>query len=184
MEQATFLTLNYDTLLDTRFAEYAPLNAGDRDWYVANKRRWSLIKLHGSVNWGWALPFIDGDASLPRNSTEAFNHIVSHYVEQGFPEFNIDDIQVFRMGQELRTTRWDAEFTNTAVYYPALAMPLGPGDTLVCPSSHTRAANEALTRSDGLNLLVIGYSGLDDEVLRLLSESGNSIRRLLELESK
>ena len=32
---------------------------------------------------------------------------------------------------------------------------------------------------DGLNILVIGYSGLDNEVLRLLRESGNTLRSLL-----
>lgn len=32
---------------------------------------------------------------------------------------------------------------------------------------------------DGLNLLVIGYSGLDQEVIRLLKESGQSLRRML-----
>ena len=32
---------------------------------------------------------------------------------------------------------------------------------------------------DGIDLLVIGYSGLDQEVLRVVSESGNELRRLL-----
>jgi hypothetical protein len=32
---------------------------------------------------------------------------------------------------------------------------------------------------DGLNLLVIGYSGVDQEVLKLLRESKNNIRSLL-----
>jgi hypothetical protein len=32
---------------------------------------------------------------------------------------------------------------------------------------------------DGINLLVIGYSALDQEILRLFSESKNRLRRML-----
>ena len=53
LDEALFRTLNYDTLLDTRFAEYWPLN--DRDWYIKADSRWALVKLHGSVNWAWRL---------------------------------------------------------------------------------------------------------------------------------
>jgi hypothetical protein len=179
LDRATFITLNYDTLLDTRFGEYEPLNTRDRDWYIAEDRRWSLIKLHGSVNWGWKLEFLRGHDSFSRDSTDGFNQIVDDYVVRGFPTFDNDEIEIFRLRHDLRQIRWNTELLNNAVYYPAIAIPLGPGDTVVCPTDHVRAALEALTQEDGLNILVIGYSGVDDEVLRLFSESGNTVRRLL-----
>lgn len=179
MDDALFLTLNYDTLLDSRFAEYTPLVSGDRDWYVSADSRWSLIKLHGSVNWGWRLDLLETHESLSRGGRDTYNKVIDDYVEaQQLPAFENDRLEVFAVGQNLDKTRWDTSI-ETAVYYPALALPLGPGDELVCPSTHLEVASETLKRMDGLNILVIGYSGLDERVLQLLSASGNSIRRLL-----
>jgi hypothetical protein len=42
------LTLNYDTILDDRLATHRMLTTLDN--YIG-ERSWSLIKLHGSVNW-------------------------------------------------------------------------------------------------------------------------------------
>jgi glutamyl-tRNA reductase len=50
---------------------------------------------------------------------------------------------------------------------------------LVCPPEHISAARERLSAAEALNLLVIGYSGLDQEVLRFLAESGRGVRSLL-----
>jgi hypothetical protein len=44
-----FVTLNYDVLLDRRLSAYHPLLSFDE--YVTRDKNWSLIKLHGSVNW-------------------------------------------------------------------------------------------------------------------------------------
>jgi hypothetical protein len=50
LDRVTFVTLNYDTLLDERLSidqGIASLNE-----YVDPRRRWSLMKLHGSIHWG------------------------------------------------------------------------------------------------------------------------------------
>jgi hypothetical protein len=176
-DEALFLTLNYDTLLDRRFTEYSPQSS--MDWYVDSDSRWSLIKLHGSVDWAWRFELPAEYLDVPRNSIESANTVFDYYATHGFPELDNDAIEL-RVGAQLHERRWE---TNTggephAVCYPAVALPLGPADELVCPSRHVEAAKAALDRMDGLDLLVVGYSGLDQEPLRLLSESGNSIRRL------
>jgi hypothetical protein len=56
---------------------------------------------------------------------------------------------------------------------------LGSEDELVCPPNHVDFVRQRLKSIDGLNLLVIGYSGLDQEVLRLFRESNNTVRSLL-----
>ena len=66
-----------------------------------------------------------------------------------------------------------------ALYFPALSVPLGEEDEMMCPPSHVDYLRERLRAQDGLNLLIIGYSGIDKEVRRLLQESGNSVRSLL-----
>lgn len=50
LDRITIVTLNYDTLLDSRLAIDRPLTHL-RD-YVNWDNRWSLVKLHGSANWG------------------------------------------------------------------------------------------------------------------------------------
>lgn len=44
-----FVSLNYDTVLDSNLGAFSPLDSiGD---YVSDSRKWSLIKPHGSANW-------------------------------------------------------------------------------------------------------------------------------------
>jgi hypothetical protein len=173
-DEALFLTLNYDILLDGRFAEYHALN--DLDGYV-DAERWSLVKLHGSVNWGWPLELLEMHSSLSRGGLDTANQVIDDYAIAGFPQFDNDEIAL-RPQDDLASRRWETS-EMAAIYYPALAVPLGSADELVCPSKHVDAARHSLDRMDGLNLLVIGYSGLDQEVLGLFKESGNSIRRML-----
>jgi hypothetical protein len=49
-----FLTLNYDVMLDRRLAAHHQLR--EFEDYISEDRNWSLIKLHGSVNWVYELP--------------------------------------------------------------------------------------------------------------------------------
>lgn len=45
-----FATLNYDTLLDGVLASHRPLRTLDD--YIGADNTWSLLKLHGSIDWG------------------------------------------------------------------------------------------------------------------------------------
>lgn len=185
LDSVLFLLLNYDTLLDSRLFEYAPLTG--LDWYVDADERWSLVKLHGSVNWGWRLPCLVGHEQLSRNSILDANKVVDDHVQAGFPDVGTGDIELIPDGPlpEQRWARRSPEPStyhdpgHDGVFYPALAVPLGADDQLVCPAKHVEAARGFLDSVDGLNLLVIGYSGIDNEVLRLLAENGNTIRRIL-----
>jgi hypothetical protein len=166
-----FLTLNYDTILDDRIAEYQPLE--DLDWYVKTDDRWALVKLHGSVNWGWPIEL--PPETQYASTVEWANGLIDGLAR--LPEFDPAEI-VLRKGTDVAHFRLGDVESHT-VYYPALAVPLGEADDLVCPPHHVDVAREALAASDGLNLLVVGYSGADREVLRLLTESGNKPRKVL-----
>lgn len=52
-------------------------------------------------------------------------------------------------------------------YYPALALPLGKDDTIVCPPQHVDYLRTKLSESTELDLLVIGYSALDQRALEI-----------------
>jgi hypothetical protein len=170
LDQVVFVTLNYDTLLDRRLFAYAPLETMDS--YIHGHRNWSLIKLHGSVNWGrlvtsaWRLPPTDP-------------HLANAFRALG-DDFTVASDVVLRTAHDIRGVRHEGagQSGSGALYYPALSAPLGPGDEITCPPSHVEHLRSRLVAQDGLNLLVIGYSGLDSEVLKLLSLSRNSLKTL------
>ncbi len=64
------------------------------------------------------------------------------------------------------------------VRYPALALPDGPKDELVLPAEHLDHLRGILGRSQEIYLLVLGYSALDTEILKLIAESDCKVRRV------
>ena len=62
--------------------------------------------------------------------------------------------------------------------YPALALPEGPKDELVLPPRHRDHLVRTLNSGPEINVLVLGYSALDTEVLDLLARNNARIRRL------
>jgi hypothetical protein len=53
-------------------------------------------------------------------------------------------------------------------FYPAMSVPLGPDDELNCPAGHPISLVTGSTRATGLEVLTIGYSGLDTGLLNLV----------------
>lgn len=165
LDEVVFISLNYDTLLDQRLFAYSPLHSLDA--YIAAERNWSLVKLHGSVNWGRPLAK-QTDASISV-STE----ILNRYFDEAADDEIGSDI-VLRDHDNLNHIRYE----ERVLYYPALSVPLGSADELVCPPAHVRHLRQKLRDLPALNLLVIGYSGLDKEVLRLIRDAGQPPRTL------
>lgn len=65
-------------------------------------------------------------------------------------------------------------------FYPALSVPLGPGvKTLNCPSRHLEWFAEDLCKRGPINLLSIGYSGMDTDVLELMADAGCAVKTAL-----
>lgn len=102
----------------------------------------------------------------------------------------LDDEIELRPGASLDDLRveWvstDTELTRTGIregelYYPALAVPLGEADEMVCPDWHVEHVREHQRHAPGgLNLLVIGYSGVDSEVRKLLAWGERRLSSLL-----
>jgi hypothetical protein len=153
-ERMAFLTLNYDTLLEKVLVpSYLGQNITSLESYMGGKCL--LVKLHGSVD--WVRP-------LDLNASE---HIVlSRYLEiigglgnANLPSALQKDIALRRP----EDTRWSDD--GRRLYYPALSVPLGEY-TPVCPSYHLVELTRFLETCT--NILVIGVSGRDFDLLRLL----------------
>ena len=64
------------------------------------------------------------------------------------------------------------------LFFPALAAPVGQADELVCPPDQVAFLKQRLADTQPMHLLVIGYSGLDQEVVSLIRESERGVKTL------
>jgi len=149
-----FMTLNYDVLLDRRLAAHHSLN--DFEHYISEDKNWSLIKLHGSVNWVYERPYAL-DPYPPTEELQTQDHELRCYP----PDANLESLRGPNDGRDR---------------YPALAIPEGAQDRLVLPSRHEWWIDERLRAAPNIDLLVIGYSGLDIEILKMLKSINTPIR--------
>jgi hypothetical protein len=161
-DHVCFVTLNYDLLLDRSLAPLGGL--ATKHAYIAQER-WSLIKLHGSVSWGrQILDPQPGDLSDPQAN------ISDRLGENIFHTWNLSDSV-----DPLRRATAD---NHTFPIYPALAVPLGSDDELVCPPEHETFLRERLSAVDALDLLIVGYSAYDQSVVRMFREAERELRTL------
>lgn len=156
-DHVCFVTLNYDVLLDRCLSDLNPL-ATLEDFI--RYPRWSLIKLHGSITWGHPLHEPADLNSPPPNLADL-----------------IDTSKIYHRFQvNSETLRRIITQSGTIDLYPALSVPLGPDDEIVCPAEHTAFLVNRLADVGDVDLLVVGYSGLDRTVLDLFAENVKRFR--------
>jgi hypothetical protein len=157
-----FVSLNYDTLLDRHLDALSPLDSADS--YIDTPLGWTLIKPHGSIAWYVQQPDRFDPARPPGDS--AFVRV----------PISLVPLRGLTLERVRRPTYALNEHGDTD-RYPAIALPDGPKDELILPSEHRRALHRVLKSSE-MQLLVLGYSALDTEILNLIRSANTTIRRL------
>jgi len=155
MEHIMFITLNYDLLLEKALKMEGVVFNNVSD-YIPSGRSWSLIKLHGSVNWGRKL------LNTPNKGNDLSGLL--------------DNIHQINIEEDL-----DGEITLDYSYlnrphtsnhmYPALSVPVDGDYKLNCPSKHIEHLQ--LFLMECRNFLIIGVSGKDQDLLSLLAGVNN-----------
>lgn len=163
LKEIVFVSLNYDLLLDNTLLAFDPDKIG-MGWYVRSKRNWSLVKLHGSVDWGRLLLTPDGMRSFTAPAADL----------QVISEITLRSGELY----EIRGFISDSGANSGDLYFPALAAPVGVADELVCPPDHVAFLRQRFAETQPMHVLVIGYSGIDKEVVSLIRESGRGIKTL------
>jgi hypothetical protein len=155
-----FVSLNYDVMLDRRLSAHHRLETLSD--YIETGENWSLIKPHGSVNWFHAAGEVYIPGKPPRDLS--WDRATFDCVP---PE------------SDLRETRGQ-RFTDgrLTMRYPALAAQEGPDDRLVLPQAHQEFFFMGVHQAQEVDVLVVGYSALDREILRLISEARPKIRHM------
>jgi hypothetical protein len=172
LERVTFVTLNYDTILDRVLESY---HAFDSELDYVGNPQFALIKLHGSVNWGRRV-FIEDMDHDPRS--DRYRTLCR--------ELALDPGRIQSDVKVLAPPGADASVhelrsSGDQFFYPALSAPLGPDDDPTCPDLHLKALKTALSQEEygyGLHVLVVGYSCLDKTPLDYIRDSGNRIMSL------
>lgn len=148
-----FLVLNYDTLLEQALAGRGLLYKALED-YIRPERPAKIIKLHGSVNWFMNIG----------NATNTWMDLIEDFdIFQKPPDSGmhvVDDVKFVHNGV----------FGNQRLY-PIVTAPLAgksPSDVR-CPDAHTQVTEEFL--ADCGKVLIIGSSGRDDDLFKLLDTS-------------
>ncbi len=149
-KETLFLTVNYDLFLDNALKLMHGTTFSTIDSYCPTGGGWSLIKLHGSVNWGRKL--LTPHNPNP-NSVELLNSLEG--------EIDLEDkIHVLRGHQE------SSRVIEKEFFYPSLAVPIEGKDEFACPEEHVEKAASFLKFCS--NFLIIGFSALDEHVLKQL----------------
>jgi len=167
--QVLFLVLNYDTLLETALERYGEFKYNNITQYIDPDLPAGVIKLHGSINW---IKFI-GRVPETENPRDAWiNQVANLDIFQPVNEYEIEILHFSEnirgyMGKDPRERR---------LYYPIMTAPLAGKDInkTVCPQSHIEAATEFL--KDCFKFMIIGTSGLDEDLKEFLQTSVNHTR--------
>jgi hypothetical protein len=160
-QRVAFATLNYDLFLEK--ALQVPSLGGTIDSLDAYVRpNWLLAKLHGSVNWGRSIK--DWLGRVPHRND--FELDLSGVGEARADEMLEPTIRLLPgPGLAGREQRW----LDREPYYPALVVPVEGKYGFVCPPEHLEQLTEFLRECR--NILVIGCSGRDQDLLDLLHDS-------------
>lgn len=149
--QTAYITLNYDTLLEMSLRKITGVTLDSIGAYVSSPD-WILVKLHGSVGWGYrwgTAEWIPNMAMAARSNKP--------------PERRSEEIQVGLPREMYRNGRLQQ------LFYPALALPVVGKSGFVCPPRHVEALAEFL--HDCHNFFFIGFSASDQDLLEFLART-------------
>lgn len=159
-----FSTFNYDRLFEyaasryiSNFSENESYNSYDTlDSYITYQS-FPLIKLHGSVDWGYTIDSnIDIIAQGSRDKLTVAKGVIEKYM----------DIRVSDRIKKISVS--PPELIDSAAHVPALALPVQSKMNFVCPPSHLHFLWNALHSVS--HILVIGWRAMEDHFLSRLRE--------------
>ena len=150
-----FLSLNYDLFLDEAIMGYECVDLSDMDSYIPPEKKWMLIKPHGSVNWARAID------NCPRGRPGEFWPTKLNEV----PHYTHENPSVVMWNRTLGLY-YRPSCPPDGYMYAQLVIPADNPKEFACPAAHIEAARAFLGGCS--NLIVIGFSGRDEQIARLL----------------
>ena len=150
-----FISLNYDDLLESAITEiYPDLDFHNLSQYINNDKHLKVVKLHGSVNWF---------RQMSNDGNKRWHQVLSQFDIS--KKINERDIVISHNIHSVCVERG----INSYWLYPIVTAPLASKSISdsVCPDSHINAIKEFLSTCQ--KFLIIGTSGLDDDLLGIIN---------------
>lgn len=156
ISSVAYITLNYDLFMEEAISKERDIQFDDISKYVQEGETWMYIKLHGSINWGKRINKITN----PGDTVAAF----------------LENIRMLDLDKDLESKivvdySYKSRPGTHAEYrfYPALSVPVEGEYKLNCPDEHEDKLKDFLR--DCKNILIIGVSGKDQDLLDILKET-------------
>jgi hypothetical protein len=144
-EQVCFVTFNYDTMLEEAIQQFLDFEIRKVDDYLS-LGSYMLIKLHGSINWGYEIDISPTGYTVQRIIKERASLQITNHIEliRGHP----------MLEQEGR------------LYFPAVSIPVENKDEFTCPEKHVEALEAALPKVT--KVLTVGWRATEQDFLNKL----------------
>jgi len=163
LEEVLYLSLNYDVLMEAALKSLYLNGFSNIVDYVPDGN-WSLVKLHGSVNWGFPL-FRTSDRSLSP-------HLLELGAMPDQPGQTSDNLMVLNSNEPYGDDAYRVQ--DGHFFYPAIALPIEGKSGFVCPPWQVERATSVI--KDCKNFLVLGCRIADDDVINLLNQTSEVAR--------
>jgi hypothetical protein len=156
-EHVCLVTFNYDTMIEDAIRQVLHFPISDINGYISHKD-YSLIKLHGSVNWGREVP----GKAVPLNSN-AFSPLRNPVNHQTL----IDEVASLRITDQYHLVRQCPMLREEAGFlFPALSIPVENKDVFECPGTHVDRLERLLPKVT--KIVTIGWRATEAEFLSML----------------
>lgn len=161
----TFISLNYDLLLDNAIERAKNNKFTGFGNYTDKKNEWVLIKPHGSVNWfRQIINFNQSGNNFESWKAIARNINLLKDLSSDFVFLDLD--KQFKEG-----------FKGFVPYYPALALPNTEYKPIYPLEEHELLLKRRLEECE--NFLIIGFSAYDQDILNILKTHVKKVNKLL-----
>lgn len=158
--EVLFIVLNYDDFLERALSQFDPIYTFTSiDEYIVQGRQATVVKPHGSIDWFTPMAQANGAWEEQALGFDIFSKP---------PEY----IVISSHSSSVRTINHRDRHV-----YPLITAPIADksAEEFVCPDGHISHAREFLKTCR--KFLVIGTSGLDDDLLNLLNTSVDAASR-------
>ena len=147
-EEVCLVTFNYDTMLDEELERLLNIKFAKLSDYA--QKHYSLIKLHGSINWGREV--INFDKHRDRNFHDLIN--AASGLQFGGNYWVVTEHPMYH------------NHSGGALLFPALSIPVVNKDEFSCPESHVQHLLEKLPKVN--KILTIGWRATEANFLTML----------------
>lgn len=139
------LTFNYDTMIERSMEQVLGFKFDHFGRYIMDEK-YSLIKLHGSVDWGHPLVI----PASPR-----------------IPQQVLDEMEVLEVSEQFgKVSAIPMKLSDGTVGFPALAIPVENKSEFACPPEHIEALAKVIPQVS--KIITIGWRATEQHFLKML----------------